>query len=143
MSRIRLKKYDAYRLLVEQHEDPEKLPVVSKTFGIMKALDLVPSHLRERLGVRNVALSYIIRNNATPDAIPEQANNSATAEQFNTIMDELIENTPHLGEEYAEDNAKVFQILQDMVSSSSHEFSVKTYQRSRNGRGVMRWKIGS
>ena len=30
MKRMRLKKYDAHKLLVEQHEDPEKLPVVSK-----------------------------------------------------------------------------------------------------------------
>lgn len=30
ISRVRLKKYDAHRLLVEQHGDPEKLPVVLK-----------------------------------------------------------------------------------------------------------------
>ena len=70
----------------------------------MKALDLVPSHLRERLGVQNVSLSYVIRDNATPNTIPEQA------------MDELIDYTPHTGQEYTEDNAKVFQIMQDMVS---------------------------
>ena len=51
-------------------------------------------------------------------------------------MDELIDYTPHTSEEYAEDNAKVFQILQDMVSGSSHESSVKTFQRSRDGRGA-------
>ena len=71
LSRIRLKKYEAHRALVEQHEDPEKLPVASRTFSIMKALDLVPSHLRERLGVQNVSLSYVIRDNATPDPVPE------------------------------------------------------------------------
>lgn len=102
----------------------------------MKALDLVPSHLRERLGVTKVALSYIIRDNIEPIDIPVQANDSATANGFDTIMDELIEYTPHSGETYAEDNAKVFQILQDMVSGSSHESSVKTYQRSRNGRAA-------
>ena len=51
-------------------------------------------------------------------------------------MDELIGYIPHSGEVYVEDNAKVFQILQDMVSGSSHESSVKTYQRSRNGRAA-------
>ena len=72
MRRARLKKFEAHKL-VSQHEDPEKLPVVSKTSGIMKAMDLVPSHLRERLGVRKVSLSYVIRDTVAPGVIPVQA----------------------------------------------------------------------
>ena len=44
MNRARLKKFEAHQLLIEEHNDPEKLPVVSKTMGIVKAMDLVPSH---------------------------------------------------------------------------------------------------
>ena len=51
------------------HEDPEKLTVVSKTFGIVKAMDLVPGHLRDRLGSRNIPLSYIISDEVTPPAL--------------------------------------------------------------------------
>ena len=57
MNRARLKKFDEHHSLMEEHEDPEKLPQVSKTFGIVKAMDLIPGHLHERLGVQKVALS--------------------------------------------------------------------------------------
>ena len=95
LSRTRLKKFAEHKLLISQHEDPEKLPVFSKSFGIMRAMDLVPSHLRERLGVRKVALSYIIRDEVTPPAIPAQAANSATSASYSSIMDELIDYAPH------------------------------------------------
>ena len=136
LGRARLKKYDEHRTLTEAHEDPEKLPPISRTFGIMKALDQLPSHLRERLGVIDIALSYIIRDNPNPGQVPNQANNSATSEGFSSIMDELIAYAPHTGDAYKEDNAKVFQILQDLTHNTSHESSIKPYQRARDGRGA-------
>ena len=136
MSRSRLKAFDKHRVLIKEHEDPEKMPMVSKTFGIVKAMDLVPSHLRDRLGVRKVPLTYVIRDTvATGNApLPEAASN--TSADFDNITDELIEFTPHSGEGYSEDNAKVFQILQDMVSGTSFESSIKSHQRERDGRAA-------
>ena len=61
---------------------------------------------------------------------------SNTSADFTSISEELIHYTPHSGEGYAEDNAKVFQILQDMVSGTSFESSIKTFQRRRDGRGA-------
>ena len=136
MGRARLKNFDEHRLLIEAHQDPEKLPPISRTFGIMKALDQITSHLRERLGVTNVALSYIIRTDPNPGQIPDQENNSPTSNGFSSIMEELIAYAPHTGDAYKEDNAKVFQILQDLTNNTSHESSVKPFQRSRDGRGV-------
>ena len=136
MSRFRIKKFDIHRLLMEDHEDPEKLQVVSKTFGIVKAMDIVPSHLRDRLGVRKVPLSYVIREIANPGNAPLPMANQPVSDGFPSITEELIHYTPHSGDEYSEDNAKVFQILQDMVSGTSFESSVKTYQRRRDGRSA-------
>ena len=136
MTRNRIKQFQAYRNMMNEHEDPEKLQPVSKTFGIVKAMDMVPSHLRDRLGVRKVPLIYVIREDPTPGDAPLPAPNSPTSANFTSIADELIYYTPHQGDEYAEDNAKVFQILQDMVSGTSFESSVKTYQRRRDGRGA-------
>ena len=50
LNRERLKEFEKHSALLDEHEDPEKLPVVSKTFGIIKAMDLIPSHLRDHLG---------------------------------------------------------------------------------------------
>ena len=69
MSRDRLRMYDEYRKMIKEHEDPERLPEVSKSFGIVKAMDLIPAHLRERLGVRKIPLSYVIRENVLPSPV--------------------------------------------------------------------------
>ena len=65
LSRNRLKLFQEHRDIIENHDEPEKLPVVSKTFNIMKAMDLVPNHLRDRLGVDKVSLAYVIRYEVT------------------------------------------------------------------------------
>ena len=136
MSRLRIKKYDTHRLLMEDHEDPEKLQVVSKSFGIIRAMDIVPSHLRDRLGVRKIPLSYVIRERADPGNAPPPIAGQPTSANFTSITDELIHYAPHEGDEYSEDNAKVFQILQDMVAGTSFESSVKSFQRRRDGRSA-------
>ena len=141
MNRARLKKYDAHKKLIDEHEDPERLPQVSKTFGIIKAMDLVPGHLRERLGLEKVALSYVIRNEENPPPIEDLVNtpenpNSATGPSYDSIMDELIAHAPHTGTAFREDNAKVFQILQDMIAGTSFESSIKSFQRTRDGRAA-------
>jgi ribosomal protein L29 len=136
LNRQRIRLLSEHRTLLEDHEDPEKLPQVSRTFGIIKAMDQVPSHLRDRLGIRKVALSYVIRDNVEPAPILPQQPDSAVGAGYDSIMDELIATTPHTGDGYAEDNATVFQILQDMTSGTSFESSIKTYQRLRNGRAA-------
>ena len=134
MSRSRLRLMEQHRQLIDDHEDPEKLPEVSRAFGIVKAMDLVPGHLRERLGVRKVSLSYVIRENVAPAALEPQVVDQLHGANFTDFNDELINTTPHAGPGYLEDNAKIYQILQDMVNGTSFESSLKAHQRNRNGR---------
>ena len=77
MNRAQLKKFDEHQVLMEEYKDREKLLQVSKTFWIVKAMDLVPGHLCERLGVQKVALSYVIHEPATPPATLPQQNDNA------------------------------------------------------------------
>ena len=51
MSCIRLRKFEEHKLLIKENGDPEKLPVVRKTFGNIRGMDLFPSHLCNRLGI--------------------------------------------------------------------------------------------
>mmetsp|Transcript_17771 Transcript_17771/g.25099 ORF Transcript_17771/g.25099 Transcript_17771/m.25099 type:complete len:91 (-) Transcript_17771:2957-3229(-) len=90
----------------------------------MKAMDVLPSHLRERLGVRQVPLEYIIHDNETPVPIEALATNLITSSNFISLMDELVARTPHKGNDFTEDNAKVFQIIQELVGGSSHKLSI-------------------
>ena len=57
LKRDRLNGFEKHFILLEEHEGPVKLPIVSKTFEIIKVMDLVPSHLRDRIGSCKVPLS--------------------------------------------------------------------------------------
>ena len=87
------------------------MPGIDKSFGIIKVMDLLPSHLCDRLGIRQVPLSYIIRENEAPATVENLEVDKAAGESYDTIADELIQCVPLSGEQYKEDNAKVFQIL--------------------------------
>ena len=126
--------FEQHSKLIEEHEDPVKLPSVDKNFGIVRAMDLLPSHLRDRLGLVKIPLSYVIRSNLRSANLEGLSPNKATGPSYETIMDELIECIPLEGEHYTEDNAKVFQIIQDMVTGTSFEASIKAHQRRRDGR---------
>ena len=136
LSRTRLKLFKEHREIVESHEDPEKLPVVSKSFGIVKAMDLIPNHLRDRLGVRKVSLAYIIRDEEEPAPLEALEGGKITSANYASLMEELIERTSLDGSAYIEDNAKVFSILSDLVAGTSFESSLKAFQRTRDGRGA-------
>ena len=136
LSRARLREFEDHFRVVNEHEDPENLPTISKTFGIMKALDALPVHLRERYGVCKVPLAYIIRKDAEPIALQQLGDDKITSANYDSIIDEMIVTVQHTGPNYAEDNAKVFQIISDIVAGSSHEASIKAHRRARDGRAA-------
>ena len=89
-------------------------------------MELVTSPLCARLGSRKVPLFYTIRENSNPYQIELQETVRMMIPSYEYIMDELISCTPHTGDEFTDDNTKVFQILQDMISGTSFEYSIKT-----------------
>ena len=121
LNRTRLREFEQHQLTITEHEDPESIPVISKQFGIMKALDMVPIHLRERIGTRKVALKYVIRDREAPAALEPLQDDKITSEKYPSLMEEMIERTPLQETEYNEDNARVYQILQELFGGSSHE----------------------
>ena len=131
-----ISEFKIHRKLVKDHKEPEAIKPISKSFTIMKALDLLPGHFREMIGVRGVALSYVIRETVNPGPVPALAANSVTSAQYSSIMDELIDYCPHDGVEYAEDNAAVLQVIVEMTKDTVHASSVKPHVASRNGRGA-------
>ena len=102
----------------------------------MKALDVLPNYLRERIGNRKIALVYVIRDNEVPEPLRALEIDSITSQNYESMMDELIARSTLAGAEYNEDNALVYQIIQDIVAGSSHESSIKSFRRNRDGRGA-------
>lgn len=137
LSLRRLKQLELHKKIVKEHKDPsEGIPKVSKTYSIDKALDTLPNYLRSKIGVRGVALSYVIREVETPPALEPLGNDVPYSQESGSLMNELIAFTPHDGVGWDEDNASVFAIIQEMVRDVSMASSLKGHQRARNGRAA-------
>jgi len=133
----RLKQFDIHKHIIKEHKDPSSdVSKVSKTNSIGKALDGLPTYLRSKIGVRGVALSYVIRQETVPPTLEPLSNDLPYAEASGSLMNELINHTPHNGGGWEEDNATVFALLQDMVQDVSMASSLKQHQRNRNGRAA-------
>ena len=137
LSLRRLRELELHKAIVEDHKDPsDEIPKVTKTFSISKALDILPNFLRSKLGVRGVALSYVIREQGTPPPLDPLGINLPYSDNSGSLMNELISHTPHTGVGWDEDNANVFGIIQDMVRESPMASSLKRHQRQRDGRNA-------
>ena len=75
MSRTCLHQLEAHLNMVEDHNDPNRLPVIRRTFGIIKTMDLMTIHLHDRLGISTSPLSYVICENVQPAPVELQVAN--------------------------------------------------------------------
>ena len=57
----RIMQFRAYTKAIEEWEDAESLPVHNSEADTIKFLELVREHLRSKLGIRKIPLSYVIR----------------------------------------------------------------------------------
>jgi len=133
----RLKQFEQHKRIMDDHKDPtDDNPKVTKSFPIDKVLDTLPNILRSKLGVRNVALSYVIREQSLPPNPGPLLPTLPYGEEAGSLMNELIAHTPHSGVGWEEDNATVFGIIQEMVKDVPTASSLKGHQRKRDGRGA-------
>ena len=65
----------------------EILPTIGRTFGIIKALDLMPYQLCDHLGVRKVALSYTIWDVVDSGNVSDPASKSVTSNGYYSIIE--------------------------------------------------------
>lgn len=147
LSRAILNKFRAHISAVSNHQDPDDLPEIGRSYGIMKFLDQFPVYLREVLGVNKVPLVYIIRDADPPATLPALAPHSPWSVDMTGIMDELIAHTPHSGPNYDADNARVFGMLSHALGATQHMASITRYQSKRDGRkaflALMQHNMGS
>jgi hypothetical protein len=137
LSRDRLTEFKHHKEAVDNHDDPDSMPPISKTFGIMKMLEHFPTYLESKLGTSGVALAYVIRESeARPVPLPNQELQKPWSVGFESLVEELIAYAEHTGPTFKTDNATVFCLLQDALAGTQHISLIKPYQRKRDGRGA-------
>ncbi len=137
LSKNRLTEFKLHKEAVDNHDDPDSMPPISKTFGIMKMLEHFPTYLESKLGTSGVSLAYVIREMAiAPTPLPRQAHGKPWSNVHDSLVEELIDYAEHSGPTYKTDNATVYRILQDSLAGTQHISSIKPFQSRRDGRGA-------
>lgn len=135
LTRAHMNLMKSHKSTVANHSEPDSLPEISKSFTVMKFLDQLPTYLKDILGVSDVALSYVIREDAdVPNPLPALRANKPWSEDHESIMEDLIHFVPHEGPSFEADNASVFRILSNALASTSAMASISKHQRKRDGR---------
>ena len=135
MTRRRLACFKSHKAMIDNHNEPETLPEISKTFTIMKYLDQLPTHLRAMLGVASVPLAYVIRQEVdAPNPLPALVPDKPWSIGKTSVVEELISYFPHEGPAFDADNAQVFNLLATALAGTLAMASITRYQRARNGR---------
>ena len=135
LNRLRLKEFKLHKSAVDNHQEPDSLPDISKSFTVIKYLDHLPTYLRDVLGVDGIALSYVIRENAIPpNPLPALRANKPWVDGHSSIMEDLIAFAKHEGPSYDDDNAAVFRIISTALAGTSAMVSITKHQRKRDGR---------
>ena len=135
LSASRLSYFDTYQKVLEQHVDAGEIPEVNKNNPIYKALNAVPTYLRNKLGVQKIALSYVIRQDPGR-ALGALANRLPHSSDYPSLADELIDYTPHIGAGWQEDNRAVYDIINEIVKDTPQTASIKAFARTGNSRSA-------
>ena len=123
--------------MVDNHNDTEYFPELSKTLKIMKLLDQMPTHLIEMFGISKVALSYIFLDDPnSPVPLPTLQPNLIWSLENSITMDKLVAYTPHTGPEYEADNAQVYNLLANSLEGTITMTSITRHKRQRDVRSA-------
>ena len=139
LNRVRLREFKLHKATVDNHNEPDPLPEISKTYTIMKFLDQLPTYLQQVLGVKKVALAYLVRKTEPPAVLPDLIGGAAGkpwCDQHESLMEELISFTPHDGPAYNADNAQLYNLLSSHLGNTSAMASITRHARRRDGKAA-------
>ena len=87
ISKTHLRLLEEHLNMVKYHNNHNKLPEIRHDFGIIKSMDLVPSHICERLVIMKFLLSYVTCDNVQPDLVEAQVVNGVNGASYATIKE--------------------------------------------------------
>ena len=134
--------WEAIKKLAE--EDAPAVPVLTKTNTPIKWIESFKDTMSRTFGVRNAALSYVIREH---EAVPVEVDDPITAGfaygVSGSIMDELHKRLSHAHPLYKTDNASLYSKLEQATRGTIFAATIKPYANVKNGRGAWHALINS
>ena len=101
----RIKHFNSMIQIQYNCSDQDSLPEFSRTMPIMKFLEFIRDHLRNKSGTREIPLSYIVRARVVPDSVGDISKTLPYSNYTGGFHEEQISCALHTNPEYDEDNA--------------------------------------
>jgi hypothetical protein len=120
---------------VKEHEtayhEPTEVPKFDPKKPMARFIETLDAHFRGLRGETKIPLSYVIRND---EAIMPEGDDPDT--NYTSPEDEMTARAPLFGNDYVNDNKKVFDVLRTILVDTDPFVWIKDHQRRRNGRGA-------
>ena len=119
-------------------EELTKIPRVDKkTTNLRNYEDWFMTWLETNVGKAGAQLTYVVRKDSVPlTPLPPTAPGEAFSEEFGSVQDELTARCTHRHAGFQEDNAAVFDALEQGLRGTVFAPTLKQFARKKNGRGA-------
>ena len=135
----RLSRYSTFKEAEEAYKEPTEIMKLVKPDKIMDFIEEWPEHLALYDGQNGRPLAYVIREK---EEVPAEATDPSFGEPrtvYASLHAEIMARSSLEGSNYAVDNARVFELLNDAVAEHKHVKTwIKPFVVTRDGRGA--WK---
>ena len=124
-------------ILEKKKKDIPDAPKLTKGLAVYKWLESVRNHLNQVIGVRNAPLSYVIRERAEVDPVPDALEDGEPfTAATGSVEGEMIARLSHRHALYKSDNGQVFDVIEVALRGTSISPSIAQFRRSRDGRSA-------
>lgn len=127
----------------KKEDDPPDVPKISRTLPIMKWVEAFKDFCSQKIGSRNIPMSYLTRDDVNvPAAVPALATNQPHSAVHGSVEAELVARASHNHPLFRVDNATLYHDIATATLGTQYAPSIKPFQRTKNGIGAFRAIIG-
>ena len=115
-------------------EDEPEVPKISKSLPVLKWTVAFQDFSFRALGVRNIPLAYVIREDDVPQPINSQATGKPFSEEHGSVEAELIARASHNHALFRDDNAKLYHHIEEATRGTVYAASIQPFQKTKAGK---------
>ena len=129
---------DLWKSIVDRKDkETPMVPKITKTLPIMKWTEAFSTHLRRCIGVRYIPLSYVIREVVNvPGVCPPLKTDQPYSTLHGSVEEDMIARASHSDGLYDDDNASVFNKLEEATRSTTYASSITPFKKKLDGRAA-------
>ena len=117
-------------------DDTPEAPKMTKTVGIVKWLEAYENYSKNRIGVRDAPLAYVIREEVAVPAAPALQAGQPHSDEHGSVKGEMIARLSHTHGLFRDDNALVFDDIEAATRGTKFAPTIAPFKRNRDGRAA-------